>query len=54
MFDLHFLAKYYEEHFNLDLAKRLKDFSKDPDKLVSNYLEDKNDDILVNKIMDLE
>ncbi|GAA7835319.1 hypothetical protein HpCOL20_15160 [Helicobacter pylori] len=54
LFDLHFLAKYYEEHFNLDLAKRLKEFSKDPDKLVSDYLEDKNDDILLNKIMDLE
>ncbi|EQD95357.1 nucleotidyl transferase AbiEii/AbiGii toxin family protein [Helicobacter pylori] len=54
LFDLHFLAKHYEEHFNLDLAKRLKEFSKDPDKLVSDYLEDKNDDILLNKIMDLE
>ncbi len=31
LFDLHFLAKHYEEHFNLDLASRLKDFSKDPD-----------------------
>ncbi len=54
LFDLHFLAKHYEEHFSLDLATRLKEFSKDPDKLVSDYLEDKNDDILVNKIMDLE
>ncbi len=54
LFDLHFLAKHYEEHFNLDLASRLKDFSKDPDKLVSDYLVDVKLDALLNQIMDLE
>lgn len=53
LFDLHFLAKHYEEHFNLDLASRLKDFSKDPDKLVSDYKQNKSEDILLNKIIDL-
>ncbi|BDO46592.1 hypothetical protein VN0053_14890 [Helicobacter pylori] len=53
LFDLHFLAKHYEEHFNLDLATRLKDFSKDPDKLVSDYKQNKSEDILLNKIIDL-
>ncbi|MFP6219329.1 nucleotidyl transferase AbiEii/AbiGii toxin family protein [Helicobacter pylori] len=48
------LAKHYEEHFNLDLASRLKDFSKDPDKLVSDYLVDVKLDALLNQIMDLE
>ncbi|GAA9449718.1 hypothetical protein UBN105_12300 [Helicobacter pylori] len=54
LFDLHFLAKHYEEHFNLDLASRLKDFSKDPDKLVSDYLVDVKLDALLNQIIDLE
>ncbi|WP_208350157.1 nucleotidyl transferase AbiEii/AbiGii toxin family protein [Helicobacter pylori] len=54
LFDLHFLAKHYEEHFNLDLASRLKDFSKDHDKLVSDYLVDVKLDALLNQIMDLE
>ncbi len=54
LFDLHFLAKHYEEHFSLDLATRLKEFSKDPDKLVSDYLVDVKLDALLNQIMDLE
>lgn len=54
LFDLHFLAKHYEEHFSLDLATRLKEFSKDPDKLVSDYKQNKSEDILLNKIIDLE
>lgn len=54
LFDLHFLAKHYEEHFNLDLASRLKEFSKDSDKLVSDYQVDVRLDALLNQIMDLE
>ncbi len=50
----HILAKHYKEHFNLDLASRLKEFSKDPDKLVSDYLVDVKLDALLNQIMDLE
>lgn len=54
LFDLHFLAKHYKEYFSLDLATRLKEFSKDPDKLVSDYKQNKSEDILLNKIIDLE
>lgn len=48
LFDLYFLVKYYEEYFNLDLVSCLKDFSKDFDKLVSDYLVDVKLDVLLN------
>lgn len=54
LFDLHFLASKYSEHFDLDLAKRLNDFAKEPDKLISRYQEDILTDSQLNKIMDLE
>ena len=54
LFDLHFLASKYSEHFDLDLAKRLNDFAKEPDKLVSRYQYDMKFDPLLMEIMDLE
>lgn len=54
LFDLHFLVSRYGEHFDLDLAKRLNDFAKEPDKLISRYQEDIRVDSILNKIMDLE
>ena len=54
LFDLHFLASHYAEHFDDELAARLKGFSQDPDKLVSLYREDIEADPLLNKIMDVE
>lgn len=54
LFDLHFLATQYAEHFTPDLAERLSNFAQDPDKLVSLYREDIEADPLLNKIMDVE
>lgn len=54
LFDLHFLARQYPEHFDLDLATRLQGFAQDPDKLVSLYREDIEEDPLLNEIMDVE
>lgn len=54
LFDLHFLASHYSEHFDFNLAQRLKGFAQDPDKLVSLYREDIEADPLLNKIMDVE
>ena len=54
LYDLHFLAKNYSESFNVDTAKRLYEFSKDPDVLVSRYDIDVKDDQLLRDIMDTE
>ena len=54
LFDLHFLAGQYPEHFNESLAERLVKFSADPDKLVSLYQKNVQADPLLNKIMDVE
>lgn len=54
LFDLHFLAHQYPEHFDLNLARRLQGFTQNPDKLVSLYSEDVGADPLLNKIMDVE
>lgn len=54
LFDLHFLAKYYANHFDINFAKRLFNFSQDLNKLYISYLEDVQEDPLLNKIMDVE
>ena len=54
LYDLHFLAKNYSDKFNEDTAKRLFEFAKDPDILVSRYEMDVKDDQLLNDIMDTE
>ncbi|MBN6082471.1 nucleotidyl transferase AbiEii/AbiGii toxin family protein [Aggregatibacter actinomycetemcomitans] len=54
LFDLHFLASHYAEHFDFELATRLKGFAQDPDKLVSLYSQNIQADPLLNKIMDVD
>ncbi len=54
LFDLHFLAKNYAEHFTPEFAKRLMEFSKDPDKLTHLYEVDANRNSILSKLMDLE
>ena len=54
LYDLHFLAKNYSDKFNEDTAKRLFEFAKDPDILVSRYEMDVKDDQLLKDIMDTE
>ncbi|WP_163499529.1 nucleotidyl transferase AbiEii/AbiGii toxin family protein [Helicobacter suis] len=54
LFDLHFLAKNYTEHFTPDFARRLMEFSKNPDELVSLYENNAKNDSILNKIMDTE
>ena len=54
LFDLHFLASQYPESFNIRTSIRLKEFAKDPDKLLSLYYYDVKQDPLLSDIMDLE
>ncbi|WP_163556205.1 nucleotidyl transferase AbiEii/AbiGii toxin family protein [Helicobacter suis] len=54
LFDLHFLAKNYTEHFTPDFAKRLMEFSKDLDQVYNTYYPHVREDTILNKIMDLE
>lgn len=53
LFDLHYLAKKFPQKFTEDLAKRLYDFAKEPDKLFSVYASDIQFDVLLED-MDLE
>ncbi|WP_104629378.1 nucleotidyl transferase AbiEii/AbiGii toxin family protein [Helicobacter bizzozeronii] len=54
LFDLHFLAKNYAGHFTPDFARRLMEFSQNPDELVSLYENNAKNDSILNKIMDTE
>ena len=54
LFDLHFLAKNYSNHFNVFTAERLAQFSDQPHKLIDLYIDDIESDALLNKIMDIE
>ncbi|WP_386698264.1 nucleotidyl transferase AbiEii/AbiGii toxin family protein [Lonepinella sp. MS14436] len=54
LFDLHFLAKNYPEHFTQNSALRLQQFAQNPDALFEKYKDSVQDDALLNKIMDTE
>lgn len=54
LFDLHFLAKHYPDHFDEHSANRLKEFTQDSDSLFSQYEFNFKSDPLLGSKIDLE